>query len=106
VVSKYIGHSFDFDVSPLEVTSAEILKVRISVDWLEDGERGHLEATSADDMVYRGNYGYTKPNPDYHFELRLYRATNGDPLLFGRWWRTDEPEGGSWLFRLSPDPKG
>jgi hypothetical protein len=105
MATKYTGHSFDFDVSPLEVTEAVIQKNRISIDWIEEGKPGHLEATSDDGMVFRGNYGYTRPNPDYHFELRLYRAANGDPLLFGRWWRTDEPEGGCWLFRLSPDSK-
>lgn len=102
MATKFTGESFDFDVSPLQVTGAIIQKDRISVDWVEDGEPGHLEASSDNDGIYRGNYGYTRPNPDYHFELRLYLAANGDRLLFGRWWRTDKPEGGSWLFRLSP----
>lgn len=102
MATKFTGHSFDFDVSPLEVTDALIEKNHISIDWIEEGERGHLEATSEDGEVYTGTYGYPQPDPYYHVELRLYSAASGDRLLFGRWRWADESARGCWLFRLSP----
>ena len=106
MTQKYIGHSFSFDEEPLEVTDAIIRKDRISVDFIEDGEPGHLEATfDVAEGVYRGNFGYPRPDHHYHAELRLYRAANGDCLLFGRYWWTSEPGGGLWLFHLSPETR-
>jgi len=103
MATRYTGHSFDFEVSPSEVTVAVIQKDRISIDFIEDGETGHLEATyDAADSLYRGNYGYPRPDTNYRAELRLYIATNGDGLLFGRWWWADGTATGYWLFRLSP----
>jgi hypothetical protein len=105
MTTKYTGHSFDFEASSMQVTGAVIRKDRISVDWIEEGAPGHLEATSEDGEVYRGTYGYPRPDPYYHAELRLYRAADGGRLLFGRWWWADESGSGYWLFRLSPESR-
>jgi hypothetical protein len=105
--ASFTGHSFDFQVSPEQVIRAVIRQDHISIEFSEDSDRGHLEAAfDSSDGVYRGTYGYRRPNPDYRAELRLYRAANGDVVLFGKWQRFDnEPEEGYWLFRLSPDAK-
>jgi hypothetical protein len=98
--TAYTGHSFDFDVSPREVTHALIRKDRLSIDWLEESDRGSIKATSADGEVYTGTFGYPTPSSDSHVELRLYRGANGDRLLFGSWRYTDGSGRGQWLFRL------
>ncbi len=103
MATAYTGHSFDFDVSPMPVTGGVVTTGRISIDWTEEGKSGHLDATSADGVTFSGNFGYPRPESRYHAELQLYRAANGERLLFGRWWRTDEPEGAYWLFQLSPE---
>jgi hypothetical protein len=101
---SYTGHSFDFqeaDAGALDVTHAELTKKEIKLEWVEDGEAGYLTATSDDGVLYRGNFGYPRPEPFYTAEFRLYRAANGDVLLFGRW-RWTSGENGLWLFRLTP----
>jgi hypothetical protein len=98
----YTGQFFEFTESDLRVTGAAVTKDRVAVDWIEDGEPGGLVATSDDGATYRGNYGYPRPEPYYHAEFRLFRARDGEVLLFGRWWRTDNPDGGPWLIQLHP----
>jgi len=84
--------------SRYEITGAVISDNRISIDWVEGGEAGHLEANSTDGSYFRGNFGYTKPDPANSFELR--RFTSGqDVLLFGTWLNQSGDEGG-WVFLL------
>jgi hypothetical protein len=83
-----------------QITGAAISDNRISIDWNEEGERGHLEADSADGVHFRGSYGYTQPDPDYSFELR--RFTSGqDVLLFGTWFNRKSGEEGGWVLLLT-----
>ena len=68
---KYSGHVFDWDgTTPYgKVTDAVVTRRRISLDWLEEDRKGHLQATSSDGVHYKGTFGYPKPEPNYDFEL-------------------------------------
>jgi hypothetical protein len=66
---KYKGVIYDCLEPAYNITDAVIAKKRISIDWIEDGEPGHLEATSSDGIHFRGNYGYPRPEPTYVFDL-------------------------------------
>ncbi len=90
------GEEFESDAE------AVLEKNRISVDWHEDDERGHLEATSTDGVSFRGEYGYSRPQSSRHFELKKYSA-GMEVLLFGRWWNEEDGNEGRWLFVLNPN---
>ena len=97
------GFLFELDsVDPFEITSAIIKKDHASIDWNDGRDRGHLEARSDDGELYTGTYGYPRLDPLCHTILRLYRAKNGDQLLFGSWQQEDKGivKKGYWAFRL------
>jgi len=77
---------------------------RLSVDWVDEGGTGHLEAGTADGVTYAGHYGY--PQLDDHRRVRftLFRSAAGELLFVGRWWNTADGGGGEWAFRLTPQP--
>jgi len=85
-----------------DVREAVVTKDRISIDWNEGGETGHLEATSDDGVTFRGVYGY--PHPDRWRSFHLVRYTAGNRVLLYGTWRNDAGNNtGHWLFALSPD---
>jgi hypothetical protein len=99
---KYSGSVFDFgnEAERFVITSAVIQTRHISIDWdEEDGDSGHLEATSSDGFYFEGNFGYPRPEPGYRFTLRKYSAKK-NVLLYGTWSR-DDGEGGIWIFALT-----
>jgi hypothetical protein len=64
--TRYGGHSFGFqeaDAAVVSVTNAAITKKSLMIEWIEDGEAGHLTATFDDGVTYHGNYGYPRPDP-------------------------------------------
>ena len=103
--TNYAGSSFWFEATDLQVTRAIVTEGRIALDWVQGSEVGGFVATSGDGVVYSGTYGVPVLNPDSHVEFRLYRAANGELVLFGRYWRTDGADSGTWLIRLVPTPK-
>lgn len=98
------GSMFLIDDSPHEVTRAIITDARISLDWIEDGDRGGLTVTSSDGLLYKGTVTYPGwPDHVYHTSLGKYTAANGVIILFGRWQRSGDSEQGTWAFQLPPD---
>ncbi|MCY2995078.1 MAG: hypothetical protein NTY19_45545 [Planctomycetota bacterium] len=99
---KYTGHVFDWPgTTPYgNVVDAVVTKSSLSLDWSEEGIKGHLKATSRDGVHYKGVFGYPRPDPDDSLQLTLYRA-EGEILLFGTWYRHEDGAEGIWAFRLS-----
>jgi len=81
------------------VKEAVVSEKRISIDWLEDGNLGHLEAVSHDGTNFRGHYGYPTITNDFVVELKRY-AADGEVLFFGTWYERDIGEQGIWAFVL------
>ena len=107
MTKSYAGEMTEFtDEVKRVVTRAIITKQRIAVDWLEEGVQGGIVTTSEDGVTYRGHYGYPRPEERYHGDFRVYKGANDEILLLGEWWRTDTPDGGMWLFRLTPTETG
>ncbi len=93
-----------YEDTEYRVTDVVITDTTLSVDWLENGYAGHLSATSSDGVVYTGHYGFPRPEARFHIKLERFVSAAGEVLLFGTWWRTDSPDGGVWVFRLTPTP--
>lgn len=95
--------------STVKVKQAVITSKRISIDWPEGNRIGHLEATSRDGEHFSGHYGYDKPDPNFEFDLTLFR-NKSEIVLLGTWCEHDSGYEGKWLFRLSAEqanaPKG
>lgn len=92
------------------VTDAVLHDNRLSVDWLDDVGTGHLEATSTDGVLFRGNFGYrdndgySTPNLFRHVEFTLARTATGELIFLGRWWNTEKGSEGEWVIRLTRPP--
>src|SRR5688572_5856826 len=99
----YTGPSFWYEGTDLQVTRAIVTADRLAIDWVHGREVGGFVAHSSDRVVYNGTYGTPTLNPDCHVEFRLYRAANGEVMLFGEFWRADGADGGPWLLRLVPN---
>lgn len=84
------------------VTDAVFHSNRLSVDWVEEGEAGHLEVSSADGVTFRGHFGYPQPDPFRHAEFVLGRTASGELIFVGRWRNTEKETSGGWVFRLTP----
>ena len=59
------------------VTQAAFLNNHLSVDWVDEVGGGHLDTDSADGVTFRGNYGYSTPDPFRHYEFSLSRTGRG-----------------------------
>ena len=86
------------------IREAVVSEKRISCDWIEGGERAHLEAMSSDGRTFRGHYGYsTTMASDFTVELKKYDG-DGEVLFFGTWYEHDVGDEGIWVFVLGePD---
>jgi hypothetical protein len=93
------GRVFDWERTGegYEITGAVISDNRISIDWTEGGDDGHLEASSTDGR-FRGTFGYKKSGPEGTFELRRFMSGQV-VLLFGTWLNPSGREGG-WAFLI------
>ncbi len=106
--THFTGTSYWFEETDLHVTRAIVTADRIALDWVQWGEVGGCVATSQDGVFFEGTYGEGTNggspvlNPQSHVEFRLYRAANGEVLLFGLYRAADKTDGGNWLLRLVP----
>jgi len=82
------------------ITDAVIHQRRISIDWNEDGAKGHLESNSSDGINFQGQAYYDGSDRN-DFELRKY-VCGRDVLLFGTWRSYNLSETGTWNFVLTP----
>ena len=101
---RYSAETFAFEpATDHRITDAVIAENRISVDWSDaDGMAGFV-SQSDDGTLYRGSYSYRQDaNHSGRVEFRVYRADDGEVLLFGRWWKADSPVPSNWLLRLTP----
>jgi hypothetical protein len=80
----------------------DFVERRLSLDWVEGGGAGHLEATSTDGSTDTGRYGYGSLDDHRRVQFTLFRSAAGDLLFAGRWWNTSDGGGGEWALRLSP----
>src|SRR5438105_10709063 len=101
---RYTGTAYDLSggevfVSP--VTDAVLTRNRISIDWDESGDRGHLQAELTEQTHFRGDYTYIAPDLGGTFDLRRYTSGDG-VILFGTWKNTQQGWDGLWLFVLWP----
>lgn len=93
------GHNFE-PTDAYEITEAIVTDTRLSLDFIEDGTHGHLEAHSEDGKRYKGCYRYPSLEPDaYPAEFEVFRANDGEVLLVGRWWDRRNGETGDWMLR-------
>lgn len=99
---RYTAQYYEYEESDYEITDLIVTDTRISMDWIEGGERAGLVASSTDGFIYHGTMGFPRPDPEGLAEFRVYRAKNDELLLFGRWWRTDGSNAGTWLIRCMP----
>ena len=101
---KLTGHVLDWDnkADGFNVTDAIVTESNIALDWEEPDCTGHLKAVSPDGIHFKGIFGYPRPDPNYTFELTLYRAKE-EILLFGNWYNQQDGEQGIWAFRLVPE---
>ncbi len=81
------------------VTDAIVTQHRISIDWQNDKVGAHLDAASQDGVHFQGHYGYPDKNPEFEFELTLFKAGD-EHLLFGTWCEHDSGDEGVWVFRI------
>jgi len=104
---KYTGKAYDLCADQVTEYSvqAALTQHHIAIDWVEDGEPGHLDAEVADHVYFRGYYGYPAADPNRSFELRRY-SSDGGVILFGTWRTRQEGWSGNWLFVLWPADKG
>lgn len=84
------------------ITEAVVLPHKISIDFTDSDGAGHMEATSDDQFLYRGTYGYPQLDPHCHVEMEMYRAHHGrDSLLVGKWWNATTGSQGTWAIKLT-----
>jgi hypothetical protein len=102
-VKKYRGHVYyEAREASGAVTDAVISRNRISVDWREDGDDYHLEASAPDGFCFRGDYADRGQASRGQFELKLYRG--GDEVLLRGSWSEPAVGKGDWTFLLTPVP--
>jgi hypothetical protein len=101
---KYTSESIWIEPQPSSATIKDVVLTgtKLSVDFREKGEDGHLQAASTDGVNYEGNYGYPKPIQEYEFECKRFDAADGEILLYGEYRDRLESEQGHWLIRLRP----
>lgn len=99
---KYTGRYFEYGEANYRITDLIVTDTRIAMDWTEEGTPASVVAASTDGGLYRGNMGFPRPDAEGLAEFRVYRAKDGELLLFGRWWRTDNSSAGTWLIQCSP----
>jgi hypothetical protein len=85
-----------------KVTGVVCADSRVSVDWIENGSMGNLEATTTDGSMYTGQYGYGGLDDYRRVQFTRFESVNGELLFVGRWWNTVDGGGGDWAFRLTP----
>jgi hypothetical protein len=86
------------------VTHAILTQTKLSLDWIEQDDKGHLEATSSnndDDDIFEGNYSYTRTPGVGRTLLRLHHSGTR-LLLFGTWDWPPTEEDGTWVIVLEP----
>lgn len=66
-----------------QVTEAIVTLADIKIDWIEAGERAHLQATSTDGVSYDGTFGYPLLDSKKTMVLKRYIADDGEMLLLG-----------------------
>jgi hypothetical protein len=82
-----------------QVTPILVTPKRITLDWSQNGEIGHLDAKSKDGVHFHGQYGCVPNDADFKCELTLYQG-QGEQLLFGTWWENGTARQGILAFRL------
>ena len=83
------------------VTNAILAQTTLSLDWIEQDYKGHLEATSSKDDIFEGKYSYMGTPRVGRALLRLHHS-GSRRLLFGTWdWPPTEEEG-TWVIVLEP----
>lgn len=109
---KMTGQSFWFE-DGARITDAVLLPTRISIDFVDGGGEGHLDADTTDHVTYVGTYGYKrepkaeKEESQRHVRFDLYKAANGAVLLMGTWRDTKSGDAGNWLIKLTrPSQEG
>jgi hypothetical protein len=92
---------WDLDDYDYKVSDAILAKMRIAIDWEENGEPFHAILASTDGPHFEGHYGSPRPNSVWKLQGTKYTAGKSVLLLL-KWFQTDNgPEGVS-LFRLEP----
>jgi len=85
------------------ITSIIVTPTRVSLDFDDDGARGHAIATSSDGFVYTGYWGYPSFADQRHLgRVRLQRfiSNTGQQILFGSWEDEQSGKKGDWLIKI------
>lgn len=67
------------------VSEAVLTETELQIDWIEDGQRSHLRATSSDGISYSGTFGYPQLDEQREVDAKRYEAQDGSVLLLARW---------------------
>ena len=95
-ITDYDGRGDVFVVSDAVITDQ-----KLSADWDEAGECGHLEATSTDGIMFTGHYGYPSLDLRRSTLLKRYRSADGDTLFIGPWQNANNGREGTWFIVLT-----
>jgi hypothetical protein len=84
------------------VTEAVLTKTKLSLDYEEDGHKGHLEARPTDRDFFQGEYSYSSGWRGVgQSSFRLFRSGER-VLLFGTWNWPPTGDEGTWVIVLDP----
>ena len=87
----------------LAVDDAIVTNSRMSLDWEEDGYKYNAVLKSEDGAQYHGTFGSPGPMPKNTIEARRFKSTNGDELLWMKWYSDDSNNEGTCIVHLSAE---
>lgn len=102
---KCFGTSYDvegLDAYTYDIPVAIVTDERIAIEWDEDEGRflGVLHSTDGGNH-YTGSFGLRGPQPGCEMEAWRYQSHDGDVLLWLKWSREDNGNGGTNIMCLS-----
>jgi hypothetical protein len=103
---EYAGRMFYEITGPdYDITQAHVTKGKLSIDWVEEGVKGGIVASSEEGIIYTGTYRYSDRTQPGKVTLRLYRAKDDWVFLFGSWVEdgTNGLHKGHWAFQMQPN---
>lgn len=98
----YTELEIDIDETDGEITEAVVADSKISIDWVEDGDKFFASLHSNDGIEYCGNFGEPVLSDACKMNGIKYTTADGSILLLASWNRTDTGARGSCYFELEP----
>src|SRR5712691_8826089 len=87
--------------SECSLTGAILIDGRLTCDWNEDQDVGHLEATTTDGVNFNGTYGYPRLEPTRVVTLKRFDSKDDEIAFIGSWTNHSNGYQGVWIIRLT-----